>query len=139
MNANLLKVGPALLALSLVLVGAFATRGQDQGQGGLRKFMRQKLEHSQKVLEGLALEDFAMIAENARELKELSEDARWRVSPDINYLRLSSQFQDLAEELAQDAKDKNIDGATLAYVQMTVNCVACHKLVRDKKLLSFAR
>ena len=101
--------------------------------------MRQKLEHSQKVLEGLALEDFAMIAENARELKELSEDARWRVSPDINYLRLSSQFQDLAEELAQDAKDKNIDGATLAYVQMTVNCVACHKLVRDKKLLSFAR
>jgi hypothetical protein len=98
--------------------------------------MRQKLEHSQRVLEGLALDDFAMIAENARKLKELSEDARWRVSPDINYLRHSAQFQDLAEELAQDAKNKNIDGATLAYVQMTVNCVACHKLVRDKQLLS---
>jgi len=100
MNANLSKVGPALLVLSLIGVGAFATRGEGQDQGGLRKFMRQKLEHSQKVLEGLALEDFAMIAENAAELKALSEDARWRVSPDINYLRLSAQFQDLAEELA---------------------------------------
>ena len=90
MSTNFSKVGPAILALSLVLVGAFATRGQDEGRGGLSRFMRQKLEHSQRVLEGLALEDFAMIAENARKLKELSEDARWRVSPNINYLRLGA-------------------------------------------------
>ena len=46
--------------------------------------MRQKLDHSQKVLEGLTLEDYALVAENARALKELSEDTRWRVSPNVN-------------------------------------------------------
>jgi hypothetical protein len=29
------------------------------------------------------------------------------------------------------AKDKNIDGATLAYLRLTMNCVNCHKYVRQ--------
>jgi hypothetical protein len=96
--------------------------------------MRQKLDHSQKVLEGLTLENYALVAENARALKELSEDARWRVSPNINYLRLSAEFQDLAQEVAEKAKQKNLDGATLAYVRMTVNCVKCHEYTRENRI-----
>ena len=52
------------------------------------------------------MEDFALIAKNATAMRELSEDARWRVSPNINYLRLSAEFQDLAGEMATKAKDK---------------------------------
>jgi hypothetical protein len=69
-------------------------------------------------------------------MRELSEDARWQVSPNVNYLRLSAEFQDLAGELATTAKDKNLDGATLAYVKLTMNCVKCHKLVRAERLIT---
>jgi hypothetical protein len=99
--------------------------------------MRQKLDHSKQVLEGLTVEDFAMIAKHATAMRELSEDARWRVSPNINYRRLSAEFQDLANELAAKAKERNLDGATLAYVKLTMNCVKCHQLVREQRLITF--
>jgi hypothetical protein len=126
----------AVFALSGMLLAVLGASGQDEPRRTLRNFMRGKLAHSQKVLEGLALEDYATIAKSAKALRELSEDAQWRVSPDINYLRLSTEFQDLADELAEKAKAKNLDGATLAYVKMTLNCVECHKLVRDKQLIT---
>jgi hypothetical protein len=118
----------------LLLIGAVALRAQGKQQCDLKTFMRQKLVHSQRVLEGLTLEEYSLVAENAKAMKELSEDTRWRVSPDINYLRLSAEFQDLADELAQKAKEKNLDGATLAYVRMTLNCVKCHEYTRDNRI-----
>jgi len=126
----------ALLVLAATLAGALVASGKGQERGPLQKYMRQKLEHSKNLLEGLATEDFALIAKNATAMRELSEDARWRVSPNANYLRLSNEFQDLADEMADKAKERNLDGATLAYVKLTMNCIKCHKLVRDKRLIS---
>jgi hypothetical protein len=96
--------------------------------------MRQKLDRSQKVLEGLTLEDYALVAENARALRELSEDTRWRVSPNVNYLRMSAEFRDLADEIAQKAIQKSLDGATLAFVRMTLSCVKCHEYTRGNRI-----
>ena len=119
--------------VALVLGGA-CLRVQGEQPGDLKRFMRQKLDHSQKVLEGLTLENYALVAENARALKELSEDTRWRVSPNVNYLRMSAEFQDLAGEVVEKAKQKNLDGATLAYVRMTVHCVKCHEFTRENRI-----
>ena len=134
MMSNLTRSRPGV-ALALVLaVGGTSFPVQGNQQGDLKAFMRQKLEHSQKLLEGLTLENYGLVAENARALKELSQDARWRVSPNINYLRLSAEFQDLADELARKAKEKNLDGMSLAYVRLTLNCVKCHEYTRDNRL-----
>jgi hypothetical protein len=126
------RLGVAVAGLALGTWGAVAVQGELQGD--VRAFMRQKLVHSQKVLEGLTLEDYALVAENARALREISQDTRWRVSPNVNYLRLSAEFQDLAEEISVKAKQKNLDGATLAYVRMTLNCVKCHEYTRDNRI-----
>jgi hypothetical protein len=115
-----------------VVVASLRVKGEQPGD--LKRFMRLKLDHSQKILEGLTLENFALVAENARTLKELSEDTRWRVSPNVNYLRMSAEFQDLAGEVAEKAKQRNLDGATLAYVRMTVNCVKCHEYTRANRI-----
>jgi hypothetical protein len=120
---------------ALVLaVGGSSLHGQGELKGDLKAFMRQKLNLSHKVLEGLTLENYPLVAENARAMTALSQDARWRVSPNVNYLRLSAEFQDLADELAQKAKERNLDGATLAYVRLTLNCVKCHQYTRDNRL-----
>jgi hypothetical protein len=125
-----------VVALVVAVVGGLASHGLAQLRSRLSGFMRPKLDHSKHVLEGIALGDFDLIAKNARAMKELSEAAEWRVTPDITYLGYSREFQRLADELVQQAKEKDIDGATLAYVQLTLNCVNCHKLVRENKFVT---
>jgi hypothetical protein len=95
--------------------------------------MRQKLEFSKNVLEGLSLEQYSLIEKNAKALKKLSEAAEWEVPMIPNatdYVAMTSEFQRYADELAKNAKQQNIDGATLAYLKLTLNCVQCHKFVR---------
>ena len=126
-------------ALAATLCGGLGLVSVSHGQppkGKLAGFMRPKLEHSKGVLEGLALENFDLVAKNARAMKELSEAAEWKISPNLTYLRYSGEFQRLADELIEQAKDKNIDGATLAYVQLTLNCVNCHKYVRRNRIIT---
>ena len=95
-----------------------------------REFMHRKLEHSQKVLEGIVVEDFDVIEKNARTLNLLSQAAEWQIFPSAEYRRHSEEFRRTAESLAKAAREKNLDGAALAYVQLTLNCVNCHKHVR---------
>ena len=96
-------------------------------------FMRQKLEYSKNVLEGLSLEHYDLIEKNAKALKVLSQAAEWEVPMIPNatdYVAMTSEFQRYADELVRCAKQSNIDGATLAYVKLTMSCVQCHKFVR---------
>jgi hypothetical protein len=95
-----------------------------------REFMHRKLEHSQKVLEGIVVEDFDLIEKNARTLNLLSQAAEWQVLPSAEYRRHSEEFRRTTESLVKAAREKNLDGAALAYVQLTLNCVNCHKYVR---------
>ena len=36
------------------------------------------------------------------------------------------------ERMSKAADEQNLDAAALAYVQLTLNCVDCHKHVRDE-------
>lgn len=88
------------------------------------------------MLEGLTTENFAMVIEGAKALDTLSQAAEWQdpVIPNADeYLTYTTEFRRHATELAAQAKKKNIEGATLAYVQMTMSCVNCHKYVRSAK------
>lgn len=96
--------------------------------------MRQKLEHAQKVLEGIAVKDFDLLEKHAHNLMILSQKAEWKVLTTPEYELRSDEFRRNADSLAKAAKDKNLDGAALAYVQMTMSCVNCHKHVRDVRM-----
>jgi len=95
--------------------------------------MRQKLDFSKDVLEGLSLEQYATIERSAKALKKLSEAAEWEVPtiPNANdYVVLTTEFQRSCDDLVKQAKARNIDGATLSYLKLTMTCVQCHKFVR---------
>lgn len=94
-------------------------------------FMQLKLRHSQKVLEGVVMEDFEMIAANAQQLALLTQDENWQVLQTPAYRRYSDEFARIAGRLKDAAEDENVDGAALDYVQLTLTCVNCHKHVRD--------
>jgi hypothetical protein len=97
----------------------------------MKAFMRKKLEASQSVLEGLAVEDFDMIALGAKQLKTTSAAAEFMVVNDAMYAQEADEFRRIVGKLEKAAKEKRLDGATLAYVDMTMSCVECHKYVRN--------
>jgi len=133
MNATVMR----RIVLSLGGLALAAAAAAQEGQPRTRsraEFMRLKLEHSKKVLEGLTLENFETVSTSAKALKRLSQAAEWEVPtiPDVSdYIVFTTEFQRLADEMDRKAKDKNVDGATLAYLRLTMNCVNCHKYVRQ--------
>ena len=92
--------------------------------------MRLKLEPAKEALEGIALADFDMIAKCASTIRNLLLDEGWMVVQSDDYRRQSNEFRTIVEQLQKAAEDKNVDRATLAYVQMTIRCVQCHELLR---------
>lgn len=96
----------------------------------LRHFMRKKLRASERILEGLAVEDFDLIKEGAKELNTMSSAERWRVSNDVMYKQFSTDFRQVTSELVKAAESKNLDRAALKWVDATMACIDCHRFVR---------
>ncbi|WP_425615172.1 hypothetical protein NA78x_005072 [Anatilimnocola sp. NA78] len=109
-------------------------RIMDENEPAISKFMRAKLEHSQKLIESLALEDYEKMAKSAQEMSLLTRAEQWQLLQTPDYLYESDSFRRAADELTEAAKAKNLDRAALAYVDMTLKCVKCHKLVRHTKM-----
>ena len=133
-NFRLALLSAAGLGALLVGVIALTNAAQAQAQDKRASLMELKLEFAKNVLGGLALEQYDVIADNAIELKELSAAAEWEpvTVPGPLYLDYTREFQRIAQDMADKAKDENLDGATLDYVRLTMNCVACHKYVRTR-------
>ena len=113
-----------------IVAGFFIGSGQSEEPNKVRDFMRVKLSHSEKVLEGLTIEDFDLIAKNAQAMSLLSQATNWQVLQTAEYLEQSRDFRHTADALTEAAKKKNLDGAALAYVELTMKCINCHKYVR---------
>ncbi|MEW4569937.1 hypothetical protein AB1L88_18900 [Tautonia sp. JC769] len=131
----------ALTCLACLGVAPGGIRARSQQEEGrppqdrvLSMFMQAKLDHSKDVLEGLTIGDFEQIVRGAEALRQLAENELWRVNPDITYTRYTEEFIRLTEALEEEGREKNIDGATLNYVNLTINCVNCHKFVRDRRV-----
>src|SRR5262249_1443055 len=121
-----------ILAGLALVAGASALSGADRDKE--ESLMRKKLTHSQKVLEGISLGNFKKISVNAEKLLAISKAAEWKADKSARYELYSSEFRRLADMLIDKAKAKDLDGATLAYVEMTLTCVKCHKRVREIKM-----
>jgi hypothetical protein len=127
-----LKLILAIFA-SVAIVPVFPGHGQEPKKvpENVAALMKRKLQHSQKILEGVALNDFDLIRKNADELIDVSKQAEWKVIKTPQYEVWSNEFRRNADDLVKSAKDKNLDGAALSYVELTLTCVKCHKYVRE--------
>lgn len=123
----------AAMALMLSIVGVVAVSHPAQ-PNNVDEFMALKLNHAQDLLEALATEDFAGIAKHSQEISLLSQQATWQVLQTPEYNQHSSEFRRSADAVTLAAREKNLDAAALAYVDMTMKCFNCHKYVRGAKL-----
>ena len=126
----------AVAVMLLAVVPAPGLRGQTVPEAkpdDVAFFMRAKLGHSQHVLEGLTLADFDLIARGAKELSLASQASSWEVLQTADYARQSSEFRRSCDLLHRAAEEKNLDGAALAWMEVTMKCIQCHKYVRDER------
>ena len=126
------------LSVVLLLTGLYLARqptsvAQEPGTEQRAAFMRLKLEPAQEILEAIALEHYEGILSNAERIRQLALDESWMVIQTEDYLRQSDEFRRSVGLIAEAARNENLDGATLGYMQMTLNCVQCHRQIRSRK------
>ncbi|MFM8733889.1 MAG: hypothetical protein ACKOC8_01640 [Pirellulales bacterium] len=122
-----------LTMLAIWTAAAFAAKQPGPQPDKVAAFMRAKLVHSQDVLEGLTTESFELIDKGAQELSLVSQDASWQVLQTEDYARQSADFRRSCDRLRQAAQARNLDGAALAWMEVTMKCVQCHTYVRDEQ------
>ncbi len=115
--------------LACALVAPAQADEKDESKASF--WMQKKLEYTEYILVGLTSGDFDEIAENARSMNALGHLERWVRANSSEYRQQLKIFQNANRQLVEMADAENLDGAAIAYVQLTLSCVNCHKYVRD--------
>jgi len=133
----------AVVAVGIAWMSAGSSGAQDKGEKEgakdkeqpkktpIQLFMRRKLEATQKVMEGLAVEDYDLIAQGARQLRGISAAADFAVVKEALYTQHADEFRRIVDRMERNAKEKRLDGAALAYMDLTMSCIECHRFVRS--------
>jgi hypothetical protein len=121
------------LGVLAMLVVASAVTSPAAADEKLSAFMKAKLGHAEKVLEGLTREDFDVIAKNSQAMSLLCEDEMWMVVQTAEYRERSTEFRRSVDAITEAARKKNLEGAAFAYLDSTMKCVSCHKYVRKSR------
>jgi cytochrome c556 len=120
--------------LAFVAIGsATSINSPARGEDDLAAFMKVKLRHAEKVLEGLATEDYELIVKNSQAISLLCEDEMWAVLQTPEYRERSREFRRSVDAITEAARSKNLEAAALSYVDSTMKCVSCHKYVRKTR------
>ncbi len=130
------KLLSLLLALAAVLLVWRSTRSVAQDAPNTREVMKIKLAYAQHLLEGVTTENAEIVVANAQKLSALSKSAGWRARETPEYELFSAEFRRHADAVARAAKDNKMDAASLAYFQMTMSCINCHRYMRDHRRVS---
>ena len=119
-------------ALTVSLLVAGLASGDETKKKEPSFWMKQKLKYAQEILNGLAQEDFELVKKNATAMKGLNKLEFFVRQRPEGYRAQLKTFQFSVNELVRTAEDENLDGATLAFTQMTISCVNCHKELRKQ-------
>jgi hypothetical protein len=137
------SIGSTIALSMLIAVMAQAHGTEDtpkttKQEQSVSAFMRKKLELSQLALEGIVNEDFALIKQSANALDKLGGQKEFEVFPLDEYTHFSAEYRRIARSMGKEADKKNIDGSAMAYVQLTMSCVECHKFSRKVRMAQAA-
>ncbi|MCA9010097.1 MAG: cytochrome c [Planctomycetaceae bacterium] len=125
--------GLTLLAACIAIGGWLTWPAGAQDQSGKRPIehsMRQKLEATSKVLEGLATEDKDLVHEGAGVLTELSKAEVWQVLVDPEYREHTQTFRSAVKRLDEAAQKSEFASAQLEWLDATKRCFDCHNHIR---------
>jgi len=92
--------------------------------------MRDKLSHTQQVLEGIVTADFPAVERHAEQLSRISyaEIGSWQANAQPDYVQQAVLFLSSVQGLREAAAKRNGDLALQEYTALVSSCVRCHML-----------
>lgn len=120
----------AVLVFSAV-VGLAASPAQGPE---VNNVMREKLVHTQKILEAVVTNDWVGLETHSRELERLTGDHRWTALKYPEYARHSTAFIRAVQALHLAAAQRDLENAPKAYVAVTLQCVECHRYLARERI-----
>jgi hypothetical protein len=141
MIRNVYRTGSLILAFVGCFAFTFASlpvaSGEEQDAKNSNQptsfWMKKKLEFSQQILAGITTADFDKVVENGQAMRSLSKIEGFIRGQTPGYRTQLQIFEESADEIVRQAKNDNVEGATLAFTQLTISCVNCHKQLRAAK------
>lgn len=124
MSWQSIAIGGALLGLAA---------GPRQGPE-LNSIMREKLDHTQKILEAVVTSNWVSLETHSRDLEQLTNDPRWTVLKYPEYARHSAAFIRAVQALHTAAAQRDLDKTPKAYVAVTLQCVECHRYLARARI-----
>lgn len=118
-----------LSGLVLLLTSGSAVNSQETE--AVIKLMNLKMDNTRTILESIIKQDFETLKESSFHLGVLTASSDWNVIPTRKYSQNMADFRRAVEALGKTPKGGDIDSAALAYLDMTLRCVQCHKYVRE--------
>jgi len=100
----------------------------------LNSVMREKLEHTQKILEAVVTSDWPSLESHSRELERLTDDSRWAVLKFPEYAKHSGAFVRAIQDLHRAAAQRDLEETPKAYIAVTLRCVECHRYLARARL-----
>ena len=113
----------------LTMVSSLAAQKSEEPES---YWMKKKLEYSKEILSGLSQEDFDLITRNAKSMNALGQLEKWFRANTPEYRAQLKSFRSANDQLIKQSAEKNLDGAALAYMQVTLSCVNCHRVIRNQ-------
>lgn len=120
-----------IAVLALTAIGAAGTALQIQDDPTTKTLMKAKTGYAHRLLDAVVQEDFDVIREQAFRLRAVAETADWKASQNPAFVREGEAFIQASDRLLQAARDENGDAAALAFVDVTLRCVHCHRQLKQ--------
>lgn len=97
----------------------------------LQMAMRDKLSHTQQLLEAIVTADFPGVDRHAEQLSRISqtEIASWQTNARADYVDQAVVFLASVQGLRDAALKRNADLALQEYTALVSSCVRCHQLL----------
>jgi hypothetical protein len=128
-----MKVG-VKSAIVLVLLAASGDTVSPQTVR-LNQVMRNKLEHSQRILEAVVTSNWSLLDKESRALGAVTRDPAWNVLQLPEYGRYSAAFLQATGELAEAAELRDLEAASLGFVSLSTSCVSCHRYMTRSRVV----
>lgn len=119
------------LVLVVAILGMSTGSAQTQSTG---RVMRDKLAHTQKILESILISDYETLDRESAALVRATELPAWSVLKSPEYLRQSAAFISAIQDLRDAAKARDLDAAALEYMSLTLTCFQCHKHIKGVRI-----
>ena len=119
------------LAIGFVLLAAGVASAQTPRTGAV---MREKLAHSQKILEALTTSNYALLDRESDALTRIAASPRWAELRTPELRMYTDTFLKAVADLAGAAKRRDLDAAATYYNSMTMACYQCHRHLKDVRI-----